>query len=523
MAEGSDRSTIEIKTLLHKLNPRANHKDRVRALTRFRNYVSGTSSKKTTTTPELFDDDLPLLFLGSAAPIALYDDEQYGDLSAYYGLLQACSTPSTDHQGGLKRSARNAMHLVKYLACDHIDLADGEHVALGIDQSGQPELNPFAYALCSMKPAQLKLANFDVHLKDGRSNSTDGNARSGAKSEACQILILLFSRHFDPLAPEGSAPSSPTLYMEDLLPSQAAKQSFENWMVQNVSKDVQNTVRSRAMKSILVTNPLIPNGNNAANPFADEQIEVDIDVIDAFKKRDMTPTQKQAMAEAEAHADEQLDGLGIKLYKKDDLLFDSTRNEPPTTWGDSKLAKKQVQLSSADSRSVRGGGSGTDDDINTKDEEKLKKQNEERQKMIGKDPLGIRPEHFDLNNVQERAIEMFEDAIQDLAEEIEDYEPREKAMESARRKKKKKDRHAYSVDQLISLGSQKNALEAIFSGEQDEQKQGDGVIKVSTAAKDLSILPTDANFNAMFFLTLVHRNGGYEQLKESILRLDSKS
>jgi hypothetical protein len=74
------------------------------------------------------------------------------------------------------------------------------------------------------------------------------------------------------------------------------------------------------------------------------------------------------------------------------------------------------------------------------------------QKVIGKDPSGIRPEHFDLNNVQERAIEMFEDAIQELAEEIEDYEPREKAMESACRKKKKKDRHAYSVDQLISLG-----------------------------------------------------------------------
>jgi hypothetical protein len=533
MADGPDRSTIEIKTLLHKLTPRANHKDRVRALTRFRNYVSGASSKKKVTTPEFYDDDLPLLFLGSESPVALYDDEQYGDLSAYHGLLQACSTPSTDHQGGLKRSARNAMNLVKYLACDHADLADGEPVPSGFDaKSGQQELSPFAYALCSMKPAQLKIANFDAHLKTTSYNSEDGNARSGAKSEACQVLVLLFSRHFDPLATDGNS-STPTLIMHDLLPSQAAKQAFENWMVQNVSKDVQNIVRSRATKSILVTDLLTPKGNNAANPFADDQIEVDIDVMGAFKKRDLTQVERKAIADAEAHANEQLDGLGIKLYKKDDALFESTGNEPPTTWRDSKLAKKQVQLSSADSESVRGGGvSGPDIIMKSKDEEKIKKRNEERQRMIGKDPLGIRPDNFDLNNVQGRALEMLTDAIHDLADEMDDFEPDEAAMESARRKKKKKDRYAYAVDQLISLGSQKNALEAIFSGDQDENKEGDiamgetgetGETKASSAVGEFSILPTDAHFNAMLFLTLVHRDAGYEQLKNSIRRLDSKS
>lgn len=149
--------------------------------------------------------------------------------------------------------------------------------------------------------------------------------------------------------------------------------------------------------------------------------------------------------------------------------------------------------------------------------------------MIGKDPLGIRPENFDLNNVQGRALEMLTDAIHDLADEMDDFEPDEAAMESARRKKKKKDRYAYAVDQLISLGSQKNALEAIFSGDQDENKEGDittgetGETKASSAVEDLSILPTDANFNAMLFLTLVHRDAGYEQLKKSIRRLDSKS
>lgn len=40
--KNADRSSIEIKTLLRKLHPdRGNHRDRVRALTKFRNYVMG--------------------------------------------------------------------------------------------------------------------------------------------------------------------------------------------------------------------------------------------------------------------------------------------------------------------------------------------------------------------------------------------------------------------------------------------------------------------------------------------------
>ena len=135
--------------------------------------------------------------------------------------------------------------------------------------------------------------------------------------------------------------------------------------------------------------------------------------------------------------------------------------------------------------------------------------------------MGIRPDNFDLKNVQGRAIEMLENVIEDIQEEMDDFEPHERATEITRRRKKKKDKYAYAVDQLISLGSQKNALEAILSGGKDDQTDTDGEEKAS-AAKNLSILPTDAEFNPMLFLTLVHRNASYEQLKESIERLDSK-
>ena len=120
-------------------------------------------------------------------------------------------------------------------------------------------------------------------------------------------------------------------------------------------------------------------------------------------------------------------------------------------------------------------------------------------------------------------MEELQDAIEDLAEEMEDMDPIEKTAELARRRKRKKDKYAYAVEDLVSLGTQKNSLEAILAGDGEEGKsEADGEAKASMAAKDLSILPTDANFNPMLFLTLVHRNASYDQLKESLLRLDSK-
>ena len=42
---GPDRSSVEVKSLLRKLEPKSgsNHKDRVRLLNRFRNYCEGLS------------------------------------------------------------------------------------------------------------------------------------------------------------------------------------------------------------------------------------------------------------------------------------------------------------------------------------------------------------------------------------------------------------------------------------------------------------------------------------------------
>jgi len=511
MEEGPDRSTIEIKHLLHKLHPRGagGHKDRVRVLTRFRNYVAGvgTGTKKNNkiTTPEFYDDDLPLLFLGSESQDGLYDDDtQYGDLSKYYGILQACSTPSTDHAGGLKRSARNAMNLLKYLVCEHIDLEDGEPTSDGIDaQTGLPELNPFAYSLCQLPPEQLRLANFDAHIKAAKSGGNDGAARSGAKDDSCAVLVVLLTRCFDP------SDTNVKIALEDLLTTPQARQSFENWMVKNVQKGVINSIKRNEGGGIpsQITSES-PARGSISNPFGEVELEID-NVLDAFQKRpdNESDENKKAEAMAEAHAEEQLDELGIKLYKKNDVDDnDGSSLSPPYCWKDSALAKRQIQLTVAEGV--------TANDVD-KEDDKWSKRILERQKLIGRDPLGIRPDTFDITNIKDRAVNVLQGFIEDIEEEIQDVEA-ERPMESTR--KKKKDKYAYSAEQLISLEAQKEALENILHGD-----MSDGGEAKRPGAENLSLLPSDANFDSLMFLTLLHRNASYEELQASIEKLENKT
>jgi hypothetical protein len=193
-----ERSSAEIRQLLRKLDPSSGggHKDRVRRLARFRNYVE--KDPRTGFTPEFYDDDLPLLLLGSNAPAAILDEELVGQ--NFYGLLQACGTPSGDHDHMLKRSARPAMSLLKYLVLDWKEYANGRPVQpYPIDK-----LNPFAYALCSCNLSQLHLMNLELHI--------EGDKRGGAMSDACKIIVLVCSRH---LAEDGE--TSGPLKLEDLL------------------------------------------------------------------------------------------------------------------------------------------------------------------------------------------------------------------------------------------------------------------------------------------------------------------
>jgi len=558
MEEGPDRSAFEIKHLLLKLSPRLQHKDRVRSLQRFRNYASGESKNQAqiqncgVTTPEFYDDDIPLLLLGSQANTVgtLYgkEEEYQQDLSEYYGLLQACSTPSRDHEGQLKRSCRNAMNLLKYLVLDRVEVQDGEPLPVSIDATtGLPELNPFAYALCSLSAKQLKIANFGAHLLDNIN-------RGAAKDDACEILLLVLTRHFDPISDNATFTSalvktSKPIAIEELLPDPRTKQSFENWLVTNKSRDVLNSIRSNFLHSnkgnetgsSYIKTPERKNkvdveaeSKVSPNKIFDSGIELGINILDGFKKIPKpTPEEQNAIAEAEAHAEQQLDKLGLNLYKKQDVIMTGGGNggsgdgnedilAPPTCWKDSQLAKLYIDDGGGGDSSKLSRQMEREKNVN---HEKGKKQQMERQKMIGRDPLGIRPENFDLQKIESRINELLKQAITDLEDEIAETGGAD-IEDGLTGKKKRRDRrnHGYSLDQLVSLEVQRDSLRSILEREHKvaEEDRDNGETK-PVAVEDLSILPTHPNFNPLLFLTLVHRDASFEQLQDSIERLNNQT
>ena len=125
-----------------------------------------------------------------------------------------------------------------------------------------------------------------------------------------------------------------------------------------------------------------------------------------------------------------------------------------------------------------------------------------KQRLLGRDPLGIRgsaidsnreARAFDLREVDTSREDLIQRAINEIEEEIEE----ELALVAEA-----------GVDQVNWLETQRQALLAIA-----ETKKSEGA----------SILPTDPQFDPLLFLTLVHRNATYQELQDSTSRLSRKT
>lgn len=84
-----------------------------------------------------------MLLLGSVTPSALLEEDDEA-LSEIYGLMQACGSPSTEHEHALKRSARHSMMLLKYLVCDYVEMQDGQKINNTTIDEGNPEVGTTA-------------------------------------------------------------------------------------------------------------------------------------------------------------------------------------------------------------------------------------------------------------------------------------------------------------------------------------------------------------------------------------------
>lgn len=451
--DAADRASQEIKALIRKLDPKdSSHKDRIRRLNKFRNFVTGDE------TPEFYDDDIPLLLLGSAAPAALLTEEFVQE--RVYGLLQACGTPSVEHDHMLKRSARHAMNLLKFLVCDFVE-------------DGQGQFNLFAQAFCSLPVDKYKFMSLDLHVI--------GDQRGGAKEDACHVMVLLLCHH---MGEDGETPSP--LAISDLLLTPAAQQAFDLWCARNTTKDQQHLIKDNATKRQEILQAQREEDMENAD-YDDDELESDDegadDVLDedgalAGLRRKRRAAKKEVMEATQTG----------ELEKQ--------RKGPALRWEDSQLYREQRARFAAHQRLQEEGE--FHDTVRDSQEaaQEMAEREEEKTKIMRKDPLGLKDADFDLRTVEKNQVEVLEQALLEFQEEL------------------RKGEAGGEDDQ--ALRAKKESLEGIL----------DGIVGVAGAEAGIrdtgrSILPTEPNFDPILFLTLVHRKATYEELVGSMNRLST--
>jgi hypothetical protein len=507
MASGSpEQSLREIQELIRKLDPSStSHKDRIRKVTRFRNYVS-------TGAPEFYDDDIPLLLLGK--------ESNYSDAGAMVGstgLLLACGSSATDPKPGsmLKRSAPHVMSLLKYLVCDHLDFLDGEKVMPAKDpDTGEAELNMFAHALCCCTPAQLGHMKLHWHM--------ESEGKGGSKEDACAVAVLLLTRH---LSPDGGGKASP-LALETLIPGPKARKAFDIWLTSRggPSKDVQKKIK------MLQSQVQKQGDNDDGNP----TIEVGLDgapttTFESAGGQDMTNPLNIARG-----------GAGGGPLSPGGGAYGG-HDAPPgvaTRWNQSSLSEgksfKLTKITTAllenefDDDHYHHHSAADDEDEEGKTRAQLK---EEKKKILYRDPLGVRGEELDLRQYQRNIgamVASMQEEFEDMAKE-EDRKKRSSATDAE---------DIYSnkgLNKLLSAKARKEALDAAVTGEaRKKREQGlkgkgggpTGNEKESriSAAKGLvsgSILTTDNAFDPLLFLSLVHGSTALDSLQTGLDRLDN--
>ena len=450
--------------------------------------------------PEFYDDDIPLLFLGSAAPAAYLDDpDDAENLTGLYGLLQACGTPSGEHDGTLKRSARHAMNLLKWLLLDWKSPTTTTTTTDPLQQqqqgSNKDDLNVFAQSFLSLPAEYYHHMGLDFHCDDRKGD------RGGAKEDACQVIVLILTKH---LSEDGE--SAQPLMMEELMSRPIAQQEFEIWLANNTSASVQDIIKNNAatrqtelalqQRQDMLANKALGGINedfeedsdqeNSGHPNVEDSQandeddgfggDDDGDVMAAFRKRQKNL--RKELKEAE--------GRGEITGKRG----------VATRWEDSQLAREQRAWAAS---AARAGQHQTVRDSQNAAQEAAERE-EEKSKLMSLDPLGIldKEEDFDMRAIEAAMAEYMEQALNDLQEEIQKAES------------------AGSEELTARAAAQKESLEALV-----ERLGGLEALENPETAK-CSVLPPRPNFDPLLCLTLVHRKTTYNELMGSMDRLFSK-
>lgn len=360
------------------------------------------------------------------------------------------------------------MNLLKFLVCDFVEDGAGNN---NNNNTTTESLNLFAQAFCSLPVDKYSFMNLDLHVV--------GDQRGGAKEDASHVMVQLLCFHMQ----DDGETKSP-LAITDLLLSSEAQRAFNLWCTQNTNKEQQALMKENAQKRSEVVKA---------------QREEDLE------KNDFEDDLESEDDEEDLEEEGALAGLRRKRRAAKKEIIEATQagelekrqKGPALRWEDSQLYREQRARLAAHQRMQQGGE--YHDTVRDSQEAaaEMADREEEKSKILRKDPLGLKDTEFDLRTIEKGQVEVLEQALLEFQEELRKGE-------------------AGGEDEK-TLRAKKESLESILDTIV-------GVAGAEAAIRDTgkSILPTEANFDPILFLTLVHRKATYEELVGSMNRLSSK-
>ena len=344
-----------------------------------------------------------------------------------------------------------------------------------------------------------QMLRLELHIREG-------NNRGAAKEEACQIMVLLLTQHFS----EDGQSMAP-LMLDDLVPQPTAQQAFELWAHTSTTREQQEKMKENALlrqneialreRKERLENKTLGRINEEFELAGDDNDDQDDDdSVHDSDGSDSDVDENDAMAVMRRRQKEMKKELR-KARKEGEL---AAMEGPAMRWEDSQLYREQQARAASSKKTAETGQPHETVRESQEAIQELKVREEEKAKILGRDPLGLLGDDFDLRRIQDAQAEYMEQTLQGLEEGMHKAE-RENTIEDSKSNSAEDDfkRHQAQKESLMAIVDRLGGLDQLDNPTR-------------------SVLPTDPTFDPMLFLTLVHREVGYRELIGSVDRLTSK-
>jgi len=242
----------QMMKLLSSLDLADKHEQKVKMIKMFQDYITDHR-------PEIYDDDVRKFFLGGS-----WEGEELR------GILVWCGQKSSKHgEGALKRSAQNAIGLVKWL----IDFNFMRELGRKRYEDEEEEVNLFLTQFIALPVAAYGAMELELHVKSGVGSSGGGGlfskkvdtSRSGSQATAFELIALLLRGHND----EDSDGDAQPLDLAALLPSPGSRLAFSTWLQETaVDEERRGALAAAATSSSSSSSTSVSSSSSSSSAIA---------------------------------------------------------------------------------------------------------------------------------------------------------------------------------------------------------------------------------------------------------------